>query len=90
VHNHLDTATVRAALKKSEGRLIVVEDHQQIGGLAQMAAFDLAREGVSFKLKSLAVHCQFGQSAYSAEELYKKHHMDSNAIVEAAQELIKG
>ena len=88
LHNHLDTATVRAALKKSEGRLVVVEDHQQIGGLAQMAAFDLAREGVSFQLKSLAVHGEFGQSAYSAQELYSKHKLDATAIVEAAKELL--
>jgi transketolase len=88
LHNHLDTATVRTALKKSDGRLVVVEDHQQIGGLAQMAAFDLAREGVSFQLKSLAVHGEFGQSAYSAQELYSKHKLDAAAIVEAAKDLL--
>lgn len=84
IHNHIDTATLREALRKSEGRLVVVEDHQKIGGLAQMAAFALAEEGVSMKIKSLAVHREFGQSAYSAQELYRKHKIDSASIVEAA------
>lgn len=86
-HNHLDTATIREALKKTDGRLVVVEDHQQLGGLAQMTAFALMNEGVSAKLKSLAVHCEFGQSAYSAQELYRKHKIDAASIVEAAMSL---
>lgn len=90
LHNHLDTATVKAALKKSDGRLIVVEDHQKTGGLAQMAAFALAQEGVSFKLKALAVEEKFGQSAYTAQELYQHHKMDASAIVEAASQLARG
>lgn len=87
LHNHIDTATLRNELKKTEGRLIVIEDHQKIGGLAQMTAFALAEEGIATKFKSLAVHCEFGQSAYSAQELYRKHQLDAAAIVSAALEL---
>lgn len=87
-HNHLDTGTIRNALKKSEGRLITVEDHQKTGGLGQMLTFSLAEQGVSFKLKALAVQGEFGQSAYTAQELYRKHKIDSGAIVKAAEELI--
>ncbi len=87
MHNHLDVETLKNALKKTDGRLIVVEDHQQIGGLAQMTAFALMSAGVSAKLKSLAVHGEFGQSAYTAQELYAKHKIDSAAIVRTAQEL---
>jgi transketolase len=89
LHNHLDTGVLKTALKKSEGRLIVIEDHQRIGGLAQMTAFALMQEGVSARLKSLAVNGEFGQSAYTAQELYQKHKIDSASVVESARELIK-
>lgn len=88
-HNHLDTATVREALKKSEGRLLTVEDHQKTGGLGQMLTFSLVEQGVALKLRALAVHREFGQSAYTAQELYRKHKIDSGAIVQAAEELIR-
>jgi transketolase len=88
MHNHLDTATIREALKKTGHRLIVVEDHQQIGGLAQMTAFSLAQQGIAFQLKSLAVKSEFGQSAYSAQELYRKHKIDAASIVEAASDWV--
>jgi transketolase len=88
IHNHLETGTLKDALRQSEGRLVVVEDHQRIGGLAQMAVFQLALEGLSTKLKSLAVREEFGQSAYSAPELYRKHQIDSDAIVQAARDLL--
>lgn len=87
-HNHCDLNLLKSALQKSEGRLVVVEDHQQIGGLAQMTAFALMQAGVSTKLKSLAVQGEFGQSAYTAPELYKKHGIDASSIVRAAQELM--
>ncbi|MEN0057859.1 MAG: transketolase C-terminal domain-containing protein [Bdellovibrio sp.] len=34
--NHIDVETLRGALKKSEGRLVTVEDHQVLGGLGQL------------------------------------------------------
>jgi transketolase len=84
-HNHLDVETFAGALKKSQGRLITVEDHQKIGGFGQLLTFALAEKGVSFQLKSLAVAGEFGQSAYRAQELYEKHSVDSKAIALAAQ-----
>ena len=87
IHNKLDVPTVKEALTKAEGRLVIVEDHQRMGGFAQMASFELARAGVTFKLKSLAVAGEFGQSAYTAQELYRHHRIDAAAIVAAAREL---
>jgi transketolase C-terminal domain/subunit len=40
----------------------------------------LVNDGVAFQAKILGVHGEFGQSAYTADELYKKHGMDSAAI----------
>ena len=82
--NHVDVATMKSALAKAQGRLITVEDHQVIGGFGQMLSHALLQAGVEFKLKSLGVHGEFGQSSYTALELYKKHKVDSSAIVAAA------
>lgn len=85
--NHIDVATFKGALAKTGGRLVTVEDHQVLGGFGQMLTHALALENVSFTLKSLGVHGEFGQSAYTALELYRKHGIDSSAIVKAAMAL---
>lgn len=82
--NHVDVATYKAALAKSQGQLISVEDHQLIGGFGQMLSHALLQANISFQLKSLGVHGEFGQSAYTALDLYRKHKVDAAAIVEAA------
>lgn len=86
-HNHIDTALIRDCLKKSDQRLITVEDHQKIGGFGQTLAATLFEEHVTAKVKILAVHGEFGQSAYTAQDLYAKHCIDADAIVRAAKEL---
>lgn len=83
--NHVDVTTLKSALAKSQGRLVTVEDHQLIGGFGQMLCHALLQAGVEFKVKSLGVHGEFGQSAYTALDLYKKHSVDASAIVNAAK-----
>lgn len=90
--NHPDLATVNLALSKSEGRLVTVEDHRVVGGMGAMLAHALLQESSGqgnqkLKLKSLGVGDHFGQSAYSALDLYKKHGLDSVAIAKAAEAL---
>ena len=51
---------------------------------AQMA-HALAQAGIPHRMKSLAIDGEFGQSAYMAEDLYKKHGLTAAKIVEAAQ-----
>ena len=86
--NKVDTNELAAILKKCDGRLVTVEDHQVLLGLGSFVAHQLALAGVNTKLKSLGVRGEFGQSAYNAIELYRKHHVDSDSMVKAAQELI--
>ena len=86
--NNPDTGKVKKALEKSEGRLITVEDHQLVAGMGSMLCHKLANEGCALKLRSLGVGGEFGQSAYSALELYQKHGLDSASIVKAANELL--
>jgi transketolase len=86
--NHPDLATVKAALAKSAGRLVTVEDHRTVGGMGALLTHALVIEGVALKLKSLGVGDKFGQSAYSALDLYKAHGLDSQSISTAAQSLL--
>lgn len=85
--NHPDVATVKAALAKTGGRLVTVEEHRVVAGLGAMLTHALVQEGVQLKLKSLGVGDHFGQSSYTALDLYKKHGLDSAAIARAAMEL---
>jgi transketolase len=85
--NHADVETVAVALKKTGGRLVTVEEHRLVGGMGSMLVHALALKGEALKVKSLGVGDHFGQSAYNAIDLYRKHGLDSVAIVKAATEL---
>ena len=85
--NHPDLDTVKAALAKTGGRLVTVEEHRVIGGMGSMLVRELVQAGVALKASTLGVGDEFGQSAYSALELYKKHGLDADAIAHAAQTL---
>lgn len=81
--NHVDVATFKNSLDKTQGRLLTVEDHQIIGGFGQMLSHGLLLANSALKVKSLGVHGEFGQSAYTAQELYNKHKVGASAIIEA-------
>ncbi len=87
--NHADFEEIAHWIDEAGGKVITVEDHQLIGGMGAQLIHKLKLLGSEFSVKSLAVNGEFGQSAYSADELYAKHHVDSHAIVEAAQQLAK-
>ncbi len=86
--NHPDIKTFKKYLDLCGGRLVTVEDHQIIGGMGAILSHALLQSGVSLKLRSLGVRGEFGQSAYNAIELYRKHGLDSTAIAKAVSELI--
>jgi transketolase len=86
--NKPDVKTVRLALEKTEGRIVTVEDHQVICGMGAQLVQALLRDGVVLRLRALGVEGGFGQSSYTALELYQKHGLDSVAIAKAAQALI--
>jgi transketolase len=87
--NRPDVATLKAALAKTGGRLVTVEDHQDIGGMGALLVHALVSVGVSLKLKSLGVDGEFGRSAYLADELYQLHGIDAASIAKAASTLAK-
>lgn len=87
--NKPDTGTFKRYLDKCGGRLLTVEDHQLIGGMGATLIHALMQQGASLKTHSIGVAGEFGQSAYNAIDLYKKHGMDADAIVTAALKLAK-
>ncbi len=85
--NHSDFAQIATWVKESGSKIVTVEDHQLIGGMGAQLIHQLKLLGSEFKAVSLAVNGEFGQSAYSADELYAKHHVDSSAIISALKSL---
>ncbi|MBL9170273.1 MAG: hypothetical protein JNN07_21235 [Verrucomicrobiales bacterium] len=88
--NRVDVATIGEAVKRCSGRLVTIEDHQAIGGMGAQVSHALSDAGIAHRLKTLAIHGEFGQSAYLADELYQAHGLTADKLVEAAQALIKG
>ncbi len=87
--NKINVTSLQALLKKCEGRIVTVEDHQVLLGLGAFVCHQLTLAGSSLAIKSLGVKGEFGQSAYNAIELYRKHGVDATAIERAAEELLK-
>jgi len=86
--NHPDVAGHQAALAKCGGKLITVEDHQAVGGAGSMLLSALAAVGsLPTQITVLGVHGEFGQSAYTADELYNKHGLGVAGIVSAGKAL---
>ncbi len=85
--NHLDREAFTNAVKKCNGNVITVEDHQLLGSFSQYMTHQLALMGLQFKIISLGVCGEFGQSAYNAIDLYRKHKMDAESIVTAAKKI---
>ena len=86
--NQVDIETIGAAVLRSGGRLVTIEDHQIVGGMGAQVSHALSRTGISHRVTSLGIHGEFGQSAYLAEELYIKHGMTGPKMAEAALALI--
>lgn len=81
--NTPDVKTIGEAIDNCSGKLLTVEDHQLIGGLGAQLIHALKINGHDFKAQSLGVKGHFGQSAYTADELYTKNGLDENAILKA-------
>lgn len=86
--NRVDGKLFAQMLKKSGSRLVTVEDHQLIAGMGAMLTHSLKLSGAEFSVKSLGVKGEFGQSSYTAQELYQKHGLDSLSIVKAVHSLL--
>lgn len=86
--NHSDFTQIANWIAESGSKVVTVEDHQLIGGMGSQLVHQLKLLGLEFDVETLAIKGEFGQSAYSADELYTKHHVDSGAIIEAVERLV--
>lgn len=84
VINHPDVSLFTKVLSKTSGHLVVVDDHQKIGGAASFLTQALSEAGVHHKLAVCAVNGEYGRSAYNAIDLYKLHGLDSESIAKKA------
>jgi transketolase len=86
--NHVDLETIGGAVKSTGGKLVTIEDHQFINGMGAQVSHALSENGIPHTIKTLAVHGEFGQSAYLAKELYDKHGLSTDNMVAAARKLL--
>lgn len=87
--NRPDLKTLTAALQKTEGRLLTIEDHRLVAGAGSLVCHALAMAGVSCRLQSLGIGDHFGRSAYTSDQLYDQYGLGVSDIVKAAQQLIQ-
>ena len=86
--NAPDVEAFKKPLALCAGRLLTVEDHQVVGGMGSLLTHALAQAGCALKVRSLGVRGDFGQSAYNAIDLYRRHGLDQAAIAQAARALL--
>lgn len=84
----LDERTILLSVKKT-GKVIVLEDHQKLGGIGQTIASLLLENQLSPRFIHLAVNNQFGQSGPDYLELYKHYGLGYDAIIKAIKILLK-
>lgn len=88
--NQVKIERLKELSKRCDGRIVTIEDHQVLLGLGSFVCHQLSLANEKLQIKSLGVRGEFGQSAYIAIDLYRKHGVDSESIVKAANELIIG
>ncbi len=86
--NKIDLDTLGGAVKSTNGKLVTIEDHQAINGMGAQLSHALSEAAIPHTIKTLAVHGEFGQSAYMAKELYDKHGLNADNMVKAAKKLL--
>ena len=75
-------------LLKDVKAIVSCEEHSYIGGLSQALAWTL--RGDARPMNAVAVQDEFGQSAYTHEELLNYYHLNVADIVCQVRELMKG
>ncbi len=82
----LDAETLLQAVRKT-GCVVTAEEHDSISGLGSATAMLLA-ENQPTPMKSIGIPDIFGESGES-DELMKKYGLTAEAVVEAAEEVIR-
>ncbi len=86
--NNPDINTLKPLVRKTP-RLVTIEDHQVKGGMGSYLISALKQKGLNFSSTSFGVEGKFGQSAYTAKELYKQHGLDSDSLALKVESFLK-
>lgn len=87
--NNCDFDELATWIEDSSCKVVTVEDHQLIAGMGAQLTHQLKIMGLEFDVISHGVNSEFGQSAYTADELYQKHGLDEQALARSARELVQ-
>jgi transketolase len=87
--NRVDRETIGAMVRRCQGRVVTIEDHQVMGGMGALVSHALSQMGVAHEMRSLGIRGEFGRSAYVAEHLYELHGLTAGKMVDAAVELVE-
>lgn len=83
----LDKSAILESLEISK-KMVVVEDHQVIGGLGSAVAEVLAKSGIKHRLKIIGVKNRFGRSARNIEDLYRYMCLNEGTIARKIKEFV--
>lgn len=87
--NEPDVETIKSALSRSGGRLITIEDHQIKCGMGAMLTHSLLNAGVEINAyRGLGIQGEFGQSAYKADQLYARHGLCVEGLIESVKSIL--
>jgi len=91
INNYENGATEEflGLLKANNQTVLTVEDHQLVGGMGALFLHEMVTHGWQGRAVSLGINGKYGQSAYLASELYKKHGLDAESIRAKTRELLK-
>lgn len=84
----LDEKTILKSVKKTR-KILVIEDHQKIGGLGEAVAHLLMSKNIKSRFAHLGIDDQFGQSARNYLELWGHYGLNRQAINKALEKLSK-
>lgn len=82
----LDRETVIAAARET-GKVLVVEEHNVLGGLGDAVASVIAEEGIACQFKKHGLQDCFSVIGY-AEDLYAHYGLDANGIADHARRMM--
>lgn len=81
--NFADVDQIQNILNERSNKLVTIEDHQEVGGMGAQIVQALMNKGHDFKARTIGVKGHFGQSAYTAGQLYEKNGLNVNEIAKA-------
>ena len=86
--NDPDMETILFWLEKCDHRLLLLEEHQLLGGFSSTLSLKLHEQNKALKkFKVLALRGDIGRSAYKAQDLYQHFKLDGESLLKSLKEM---